>query len=221
MTEQSLHNQLKAYYSEAGGQVEAVIDGYIIDVVRGDQLIEIQTGNFPSIKQKIHDLINEHRVRLVYPVPYKKWIKRVDLDDRKLSKRKSPKTGRVEEVFNELVYMPELMFKPSFSIEVPLVNVEETLVDDGKGSWRRRHWSIKDRELLSVEKTSLFETRFDLLRLLPQELPSAFTSRDITKYTGLRQRTAQRMAYCLRQLDLLEISGKKGRSNLYRILSYK
>lgn len=217
MTEQSLHNKLKEYYSGPGDDVEHLVDGYIIDIVRGGQLIEVQTGNFSSIKQKLYDLLGGHRVLLVYPIPYKKWVTRVDLEGKRLSRRKSPKTGRVEELFNELVYLPEIMLEPRFELEVPLVNVDEILVDDGKGSWRRRRWSVQDRELLSVEGSTLFSNREDLLTLLPGDLPPLFTTRDLSKQSGLRIRLAQRMAYCLRQLKLLDVTGKRGRSYIYRL----
>ena len=217
MTELSLHNQLKDHYAGSGDLVEHLVDGYVIDIVRGGELIEVQTGNFSAIKQKLYDLLREHRVRVVYPVAYKKWVTRVDLEGKRLSRRKSPKTGRVEELFNELVYLSDVMLEPSFELEVPLVNMDEILVDDGKGSWRRRRWSIQDRKLLSIENTTLFRCREDLLTLLPGNLPPIFTTRDLAKHSGLRTRLAQRMAYCLRHLRLLEVKGKRGRSYLYQL----
>jgi hypothetical protein len=216
MTEQSLHNQLKGLYAGAEDQVEAQVDDYIIDIVRDNLLIEVQTGNFSAIKQKLYDLLRAHKVRLVYPVTYRKWVTRVNSDGENLSRRKSPKIGRIEEVFNELIYVPEIMFEQGFELEVPLVDVEEILVDDGKGSWRRKRWSIQDRKLISVRESTLFYNRLDLLNLLPEALPTVFTSRDIAKLSKLNLRLAQRMTYCFRQLDLVNV-GKKGRSNLYSL----
>ena len=72
MTEHTLHNQLKTWYAQPGDLIEASIEGYIIDLVRNDLLIEIQTGNFSSIKAKIQDLVERHKVRLIHPVAQKK-----------------------------------------------------------------------------------------------------------------------------------------------------
>ncbi|MBD3206377.1 hypothetical protein GF319_08540, partial [Candidatus Bathyarchaeota archaeon] len=57
MTEQSLHEQLKDIYSEDKYPVEAAVDDYIIDVLRNDTLIEVQTGSFSAIKEKLHNLL--------------------------------------------------------------------------------------------------------------------------------------------------------------------
>ena len=36
-----LHASLKAWYAEAGDRFEVAVDGYVIDLVRDDLLIEI------------------------------------------------------------------------------------------------------------------------------------------------------------------------------------
>ena len=136
VTEQSLHNQLKDLYAGEDDRVEAAVDGYIVDVVKGDALVEVQTGNFGSIRQKLIDLLGGHRVRLVYPVLQNKWIVRLDVQGGQVSRRRSPKRGRVEEVFYELVYTPELATLEGFELEVVMVEAEELWVDDGRGSWR-------------------------------------------------------------------------------------
>ena len=114
VTEQSLHNQLKDYYAGEVDQVEATVEGYIVDVVKDGVLVEVQTGNFGSIRQKLLDLLRSHRVRLVHPVPLNKWIIRVGPGGGQVSRRRSPKRGRVEEVFDEMVYTPELARVPGF-----------------------------------------------------------------------------------------------------------
>lgn len=196
--------------------MEARFGEYIVDIVRDDLLIEIQTRNFSSIREKLYQLIEEHRVRLVHPVPHQKWIIRLNSDGSTVSRRRSPKKGRVEEIFNQLVYMPDLCVAENAEVEVLLVNMEEYLIDDGKGSWRRRRWSIHDRKLLSVEHSDRFGDPSDFNNFLPKELPTEFTVRQLAKQSNLPIRIAQRMAYCLRHMDVIEINGKKGRANLYK-----
>ncbi len=72
--EKPLHAALKQVYALPGDQVEVKVDGYIIDLVRGDLLIEIQTGSFSPLKNKLARLVDTHPLRLVYPVPLEKWI---------------------------------------------------------------------------------------------------------------------------------------------------
>jgi len=217
VTEQSLHNQLKDYYAGEVDQVEATVEGYIVDVVKGGVLIEVQTGNFGSIRQKLLDLLRSHRVRLVHPVPLNKWIIRVGPGGEQVSRRRSPKRGRVEEVFDEMVYTPELASVPGFELEVAMVDAEELWIDDGKGSWRRRRWSIADRRLLSVQERHLFTCPADYLRLLPGQLHGGFTARELAQESRLSSGLSQKMVYTMRKMGLLEAAGKRGRSNLYRV----
>jgi hypothetical protein len=217
VTEQSLHNQLKDLYAGEGDMVEAAVDGYIVDVVKGDVLVEVQTGNFGSIRQKLIDLLGSHRVRLVYPVPQNKWIIRLDAHGGQVSRRRSPKRGRVEEVFYELVYTPELATLEGFELEVVMVDAEELWVDDGRGSWRRRRWSIADRRLLAVRERRLFRDPRDYLGLLPASLRGGFTARELAGESKLSSGLAQKMVYSLRKMGLLEPAGRRGRSNLYRV----
>jgi hypothetical protein len=218
VTEQSLHNQLKAWYA-GGGEEEATVDGYVVDVVRDGLLIEVQTGNFSAIKDKLRDLVEDHRVRLVHPVPRVKHIVRLDGDGAQVSRRRSPKRGRVEDVFYELVYIPEICASEGFELEVALVDAEEYLIDDRRGSWRRRGWSVHDRRLVEVVERRVFTGTRDYIDLLPEGLPPEFTARQLAKAAGLRVRLAQKMVYCLRRMKVVEVCGKKGKANLYRVAS--
>ena len=50
------------------------VDGYVIDIVRDNLKLEIQTSNFSSIKSKLKDLVGVHRIRLIYPIA-QEWKK--------------------------------------------------------------------------------------------------------------------------------------------------
>jgi len=217
VTEQTLHEQLKDYYARESGEIESPLGDYRVDVVRGDLLIEIQTRSFSSIRDKLRDLAVNHRVRLVHPIAYQKWIVRLDKTGKQVRRRKSPKKGRVEDIFYELVYMPKLLSNSNFELEVVLVDLEEYWIDDGKGSWRRRRWSIHDKKMLELRERHLFTSPEDFRRLLPESLPTKFTSRILAKETKLRIRASQKMLYCLHKMDVISRNGKKGRSYLYKI----
>jgi hypothetical protein len=68
MVENSLHEGVKHWYAEPGDLIEENVEDYLIDIVRGEQLIEIQTRNFSAIKKKLAKLVHNHRVHLVHPV---------------------------------------------------------------------------------------------------------------------------------------------------------
>ena len=46
--EGSLHAAMKALYARPGDRVEESVDGYVVDLVRDDELVEIQTASFAS-----------------------------------------------------------------------------------------------------------------------------------------------------------------------------
>ena len=123
LNERPLHAALKAWYAQPGDSFEVSVDGFVIDIVRGDLLIEIQTRHFSAMKRKVTKLVANHVVRLVYPIAQEKWIVRLAKDGSGgvLGRRRSPKRGSVESVFGELVSFPKLLANPSFSVEVLLI----------------------------------------------------------------------------------------------------
>jgi hypothetical protein len=216
VSEKPLHAALKQWYAQPDDKLEAPLDSYIIDIVRGDLLIEIQTRNFSAIRKKLLELTERYPVRLVYPIAQAKWIVKISNDgQRKPTRRKSPKRGKVEEVFAELVSFPKLLADPNFSLEVLLIHEEESRRHDTKRGWRRRGWVTHERRLLKVVEQKLFETPADLAGLLPRTLPDPFTTADLASAISQRRRLAQRMAYCLRELGAITQVGRSGRSILY------
>ncbi len=215
MGQTSLHESIKQWYSKPGDQLESWVDGYLIDIVRGKLLIEVQTGNFSSIKGKIRDLLRNHDVRIVHPVVVNKWIIRLDAHGEKASQRKSPRKGRLENMFLQLVYMPNIWRSPNLSLEVLLIDVEEVLIDDGKGSWRRKYWSVQDKRLVTISDRELFRRPKDFLRFLSDNLPNKFTTNHIAETSGINLNIARKMAYTLRKMGIIEDIGKRGRATLY------
>ena len=91
------------------------MDGFIVDLVRGNLLVEIQSRNFSVIKRKLTTLAACHYVRLIYPIAQEKWIVKVSEDaGHYLRRRKSPKRGSVIQVFGELVSFPSCSLIPTF-----------------------------------------------------------------------------------------------------------
>lgn len=216
LNEQPLHAALKARYARPGDPLEVPVDGFVIDVVRDELLIEIQTGNFSSIKRKLRALVRDHPVLLVYPIPYEKWLLKLPKEAGGATKRrKSPKRGAVEEVFAELVSFPRLLTTPTFSLEVLLTQEEEVRRYAGPQAWRLHGWVVEERRLLDVVERHRFETPADLGALLPADLPSPFTTADLAKALDQSRRLAQQMAYCLRKADVITEVGRRGRSILY------
>jgi hypothetical protein len=212
MNEFSLHSEIKKVYSLPGDQFEVKLGGYIVDILRDNLVIEVQTKNFSALKEKLQVLTQKHHVRLVYPLPEKKWITHVTKDQIILNTRKSPKKGRLTDLFRELVMIPHMIDEENFSLEVLLIDEEEVRCDDGKGSWRRRGVSIKERKLLKVNDRILFKTKADYLKIMPDGLNEVFTNRELAKLAKISVRTARQITYCLRKSGVISLAGKNGRA---------
>jgi hypothetical protein len=216
LNEKPLHAALKDWYARPGDRLEVAMEGFVVDIVRGDLLIEIQTANFSSIKHKLAALAPNHRVRLVYPVAREKWIVKLAEDGSGvLSRRKSPKRGAFVHVFGELVSFPTLLSNPSFSLEVLLTLEEEVRRYDGKRGWRRGGWITHERRLLDVVESRLLESPDDVAALLPAGLDEPFGTFELATAIGQRRRLAQQMAYCLREMGAIEPVAKQGNAILY------
>jgi hypothetical protein len=211
-----LHAALKAWYARPDDRLEAEVDGFIIDIVRGPLLIEIQTGSFSGIKDKLITLSQRHPVRLIYPIPREKWLVKLAREAGAPPKRrKSPKRGRVEDLFQELVSFPELLKRPDFEIEVLFTQEDEVRRYDPRRGWRRRGWVTEERRLLKVVERRRFTTPDEMAALLPGELTETFTTADLADALARSRRLAQKMAYCLRKMGALAPIGKQGRAILY------
>jgi len=218
LREKPLHASLKRWYAEDNDQVEVRVGTFVIDLVRDDLLIEVQTRGFSSMKRKVATLLDEgHRLRIVHPIAVDRWIVKAGDDGRELSRRRSPKHGDPTDIFAELVSFPDLLARPGLEIEVLLTQEEEERRHVPGRSWRRKGWTVVERRLLAVLDGFLLREVEDLVGLLPGGLPETFTTADLAQQLGRPRRSAQQMAYCLHRAGALAAVGKDGNAIEYRI----
>jgi hypothetical protein len=216
LQERSLHAAIKKLYEGPAAKMEVTIEGYVIDVVREDLLIEVQTRNFAVIKEKLLTLMKNHQIRLVYPIPTEKWIVRRSPDgEKEIDRRRSPKKQGFANLFEELVSIPTFLLHKNFSLEVILIREEEIRMQDGRGSWRRRGWSSLDRRLIEVIERRIYKEPSDFLHLIPESLERPFTTSRLAEASIIPKRIAQKMTYCLRKMGVLKVVGKSGNAFLY------
>jgi hypothetical protein len=222
--ETSLHRQLKALYAgthAASEQESRKLAGYRIDVVRGDELVEIQHGSLGAIRNKVAKLLEKHPVRVVKPlIARKTLIKLEGIDGGEISRRLSPKQATVLDLFHELIYFTAVFPHPRLTIEVPLVTVEERRIP-GHGKrrrWRRNDHTVYDLSMVDVVSTHIFQTNNDLLALLPNELPQTFHTGDLATAMQIQRWVAQRIAYCLRKTGGMNLVGKQGNALTYELV---
>ncbi|MFZ1757157.1 MAG: hypothetical protein WBO46_11130 [Caldilineaceae bacterium] len=219
LNETDLHAEVKEWYAAPDDQLEVAVDGFVIDLLRADgELVEIQTANFGALRAKLNALLPAHRVRVVYPVAQQKWIVKISEEGEIISRRKSPKAGRVEAIFGQLVYLPQALGHPNFCLDVLMVQAEELWrahAKGGKRGWRRQGWIVHGRRLLDVLACHTFTQPSQLAQLLPDNLPPPYTTGELAKASGLPPRLAGQMAYCLREMGQIQVTGKRGNALLY------
>jgi hypothetical protein len=213
--EKPLHAALKRWYARDGDLIEEPVDGFVIDLVRDGLLIEIQSRGFSSMKRKLTTLLEDHAIRLVYPIPITKWIVKIDDAGAEISRRKSPKRGDAINVFEELVSFPELVGHPDFTLEILLIHAEEARRFEPDKAWRRKGWVVEERRLLDVIDSIVVDSPAALASLLPASLPTEFTTADLAEAMGRPRRLAQQMTYCLRGAGVIEMVDKQGNTIVY------
>lgn len=204
LNESPLHAGLKDYLARPGDEFEVPLAGFVIDIRRGNELLEIQMKNFGSLASKFDRLLDQHRLTLVHPIAVQTYIRRSSRPD-----RRSPRKGTVLHVFEELVSIPTLIEHPRFGLRVILI--EEIQVREHAPELRRRRggWRIVERSLREVLDDIAITTTSDLAQLLPAGLPETFTTQDLAEAASIPRQLSQKMAYCLRHLSVIEPGGRK------------
>lgn len=220
LREGSLHAALKARYAQPDGLQEVAVDGFVVDVLRPGELVEIQTASLASTRRKLRRLLVGHRVVLVHPVALERWIVRVDGDGALLGRRRSPRHGLALDAFDELMGVRDLLGEPGFRVEIPLIQEEEVRGPVPPGARYRypRRWWRLDRRLLGVVETRRIDVPADLAALLPPGLPDPFTTADLVAATGRSKRLAMRTVYCLERAGAARIVGRRGRLRVYELI---
>ena len=218
LNERSLHRALKERYAVAGSETEQVIDGFVTDVVADGRIVEVQTGSFGPLRNKLLRLLDAYPVTLVHPVARDRYIVRPAADPAlPATRRRSPKHGSVFDVFPALVSIPSLLAHPNLTLEV-VMTVEDEVRAPRERRRRRwgRDWSRVDRRLVDVVETHAFASMADLFALVDPKLPETFTTNDVAAAMRSTRGVAQQAAYCFREGGVIELSGKSGNALVYR-----
>lgn len=216
--ETSLHRALKLRYAQQGSRTEAVVRGYRADVLLDDLVVEIQASPLGAIVSKVAELVQHMRVLVVKPVTGRKYlVRRTKPGGAVLSRRLSPKRGKLLDTFDDLVRFTRAFPHPNLILDVVMVEEEEHRVMSRRSS--RANFRVQDRKLLAVTATYRLRTGADLLRLLPEDPPAVFTSESLASFLGTPVWFARVVAYTLRHCGAAQVTGKSGNRLVYGLLS--
>ena len=215
MREGPLHAAVKVALAEPGDRLELPVGRFVIDLVRADgELVEVQTGGFGALGNKLDSLLDEHRIRIVYPVAAERRIVRVDEHGRVLGVRRSPKRATAVAVFDRLVAFPSLLTHPNLTIEVLLLR-EDHVRRPRPATARGRTRDPGERRMVEVLDRIVLRTSQDILAVLPALPVEPFSTRELAALLCCSTQLAQRTLYCLRTIGIVEPAGMRGRAPLH------
>jgi hypothetical protein len=135
-----------------------------------------------------------------------------------VSIRRSAKRGSVVEVFDKLTAFPSLLTHPNLAIEVLLLD-EDHVRGARPVTARRRTRDPGERRLRDVLDRVELNGVDDIVSALPPLPTEPFSTRELASALGCGRLLAQRTAYCLRAVNIIEAAGKHGHVPLHRISS--
>jgi len=218
--EKTLHAVLKNYFEENENNHEVKIGSYVSDIKNDAGIIEIQTGNFNKLRKKLEIFLETENVTLVYPIAKIKWLLWIDEETGEVTKkRKSPKQGRIHDIFYELYKIKAYLENPKLKICIVMLELHEYRYLNGwsedkkKGSHRCDRIPIDILDEIYIDSIQAYE------KFLPEsaKLKIPFTSKDYKAYTGLSMSSSQTALNILNFLGVINKVTKCGNAFLYDI----
>ena len=219
LSEKTVHAILKNMYEPAGDYQEVAVLGYVADICKGNEIIEIQTANFNKMRAKLEKFLPEYNVTIVYPVPHLKWLLWIDNETGEVSKkRKSPKTGNVYTVFYELYKIKQFLKNENLRFKIVLMDVEEYRLLDGWSEDKKKGSHRYDRIPCNIAGEVSIDCIQDYVQLIPYDLPEQFSSKDYAKAAKVSTGVAGLAVNILNYLEVIKIVSKKGNAYIYEVV---
>ena len=217
LSEKTLHAVVKNYMEPNEDYHEVPLEGYVADIFKDGEVVEIQTAHFNVLRRKLDKFLPLYKVTIVYPIPATKWVIWVDPETGlEVSKRKSPKKGSQYQAFRELYRIKTYLSHPNLRILFLFMDVEETKILDGWSNDKKRGATKYDRVPVELVDEMLFERIEDYRMMIPLEL-SEFTSKEYAKCAKIPVAHAQTALNIFHYLNLVERVGKRGNAYVYEV----
>ena len=209
LSEKTLHAVLKMYYEPDEDNHEVAIDGYFADIYNEHGIIEIQTRQLNKLRDKLSVFLNEYQVRVVYPMPYEKYLSWIEPETGDItSRRKSPKRCSVYDAMFELYKIKAFLKNQNLKVTLLLIDMEEYKLLNGWSYDKKRGSTRYDRVPVGIRRIVKFDRREDYMQLVPADLKEDFTVKDFAMAAGV---SVEASRYTLNILNYLEIVKRTGR----------
>ena len=221
--EKILHKTLKYFIcsDESKHEIKIKKSGSGIlyaDLYDNEMIYEIQTRGFDKLRDKLSEFLKEHKVTIVHPIAYKKNIYKVYETGEIIGPIKSPKTGKVYEVFKELYKIKPYLNNPNLNLKIILIDMDEYRYVVEKKHARSSGY-IREKQIpKNIYHIYNFNDNSDYISLLKDlNLEENFTSLDLKKASKINKTLATVTLNILTHLEVVERIGKKGNNYIYQI----
>ena len=213
--EKTLHAVLKRMIEPDLSRHEVKLGRYTADVLNEHGVFEVQTRNLHKLKPKLTALLPYWPVTVVVPVVETKWLLMMDPETGELKeRRRSPKRGRAAAILPDLAYLKPLLKDPNLSFLLVRLEGEE-LRKPSHSRWRPvTPLEFAPTRCLGTER---LQTAENYAALLPPDLVTEFTARELAKALGLPAGQGSAAANVLAFMGAIRQTGTKGRAFLYEI----
>lgn len=219
--EKRLHAVIKRFLCEDTDCHEVGVQNtrFVSDVRIGNDVYEVQTGDFYPMKKKIDHYLTKTdcTVTVVHPIPAVRWMSWVDPKTVEISpRRKVSRLGRPQDLLPQLYCLSEHLGNPRLRFSLLLLEVHDFRVlssgrDPKKGAHRY------ERIPLSLLGEADFFSADDFRALIPESLPSPFTVKQFSELSKIRGRDAYSAVRALVALGLVKPSEPIGRSMAFAV----
>lgn len=213
--EKTLHSAVKYYFQPDPAKQEVKVGPYWADAICEDGIVEVQTRSLERLRPKLQFFLSQGPVTLVHPVPAKKTLVWIGENGETTRPRKSPSKPMAGQALWELYKLRDLLSHPDLRICILLLEVEEYRLLNGWSKDRKRGSTRFDRMPVSLLEEVWLRSVEEYEKLVPPQLPTPFTSRELGKAVGLSPKKASLAANVLRNLGVIQLAGKRGNAYLY------
>lgn len=215
--EKTLHAILKNYFEPNEEYHEIKIGNYVADIFKENEIIEIQTRQFNTLRKKLELFLSQSNVTVVYPIAQTKWLIWIDEETGEVTKkRKSPKTGQPWDILFELYKIKSLLNNPRLRFCIVMLELEEYRSLNGWSEDKKKGSTRYDRVPTAVNGEIYINGAHDYSRFIPETLRHQFTSKDFMKASGLSLSVSQTALNVLNSVGAVKRTGRQSGSYLYQ-----
>lgn len=227
--EKTLHAMLKAAYAPDPANREVKVGRFVADVFDGGEIVEIQTANFRNLQKKLPVLLETAPVRLVYPMPGRRYLCWVEPDTGEMSPpRNCGCRTKPVIALHELYAIKEWLLDPRLTVELQFYDLDEYRLrcgysrDGKKGARRMERFPRQLRERIPLSCPA------DYAGLLPANFrgklpdPDRFTAADLSKALAIRGRKVYSVLHVMEEVGIfgrLPEDEQSGRAGEWRLIN--